>query len=190
MLHVVGGLHGVGIHKQRATLAASIKRFACRLTSGTVIRTPFFRVTLINATLKNLQRLSGVIGHKGFLHTDGQRHLRMPTHNITYSALKRHAGSCTAALHIDHAHAFRKQTIAYQWRKTHLSPYVALPPTAHTAIAKPRLLNLFTIKQARIGQQFAINLSGQIFKAAAWTLAEGGASDANNKCIGHQFFPG
>src|SRR5687767_2563992 len=62
----------------------------------------------------------------------------------------------TTAFHVNHWHSLGKQAVLNERREADLAANAALAPSAHAAVAKPRLLNYFPraarSAQAAVGQ--------------------------------------
>ena len=190
-LHVPGGLHGVGVHVQRAA-GAGLERLAGFLPGAGVVVAPALRLQLVDAGGEDGRHSRRVVGADELLDAQRQAHLRLARQHVLPRAVEGEGRGGAAAFDVDHRHALGEQPLLHQRREAHLPADAALPPLAQAAVAEPGLLDQRCVAtgQAGVGQHLGVGLAHQVVEALVGVLAERRARGADDVDVIHGVSPG
>ena len=183
-LHVIAGLHGVGVHEHRA-VRPFLERLAGLLAGLGVVIPPFLRRQLVDRRAVDRHRVFRRGRVEQLLDADGKAEAALAGEDVLPCAVERHLGRGAAALDVDHRHPLREQALAHQRREQDLAADRGLAVDPQAAVGEPAEFDGVAGLHAGVGKRAAIGFAGEIAIAFFGCALEAGRTGANDPGVGH-----
>ena len=182
--HVPLGLHGIGVHEDRAVVARLELRADHRGHTVHLLDQPVVLagdVALIEQPRRALRRLRA----EQLLDAEAERQFMRAGQHVLPRAHEGGRGGGAGILDVEHRHPLGEQPLLDQRLEQRLPADRVLAPEAHAAIAQPAGLDVGALVHPGVLQGAEIGLAGEVAETQAGVFLEDGRIGADHVDVAH-----